>query len=113
MAIVIVVNKLKGFEADIPGVEIITAKTYISDPKYIQAKNAKVFNICRSFAYQSTGYYISLMAMARGHKVLPDVTTIQDTKTQAIIRFKAEELKDLMRRSLADIKETEFELDIF
>jgi glutathione synthase/RimK-type ligase-like ATP-grasp enzyme len=112
MAIVIVVNKLQDFEADIPGVEIITSKTYLSDPKYIRMKNAKVFNICRSFAYQNTGYYISLLATARGHKVMPDITTIQDTKTQAIIRFRSDDLKGLMAKSFNDVKEEELSVDI-
>ena len=81
MATIVVVNHLKDFPENIPGVETVTAKSYLTDPQYSAIKGARVFNLCRSYSYQSTGYYISLLAMARGHKVMPDITTIQDTKT--------------------------------
>ena len=29
---------------------------------------AKVFNLCRSYRYMSSGYYVSLLAGARGHR---------------------------------------------
>ena len=38
----------------------------------------KILNLARSYAYQSLGYYCSLLAEARGHKVVPAVTTILD-----------------------------------
>ncbi|RYD73150.1 MAG: hypothetical protein EOP53_20645, partial [Sphingobacteriales bacterium] len=112
MAIIVVVNHLKDFPGEIPGVEAVTAKSYLTEPKYSAQKNARVFNLCRNYSYQSTGYYISLLAMARGHKVMPDITTIQDTKTQSIIRIKSEELGELIQKSLAGIEEKDFELDI-
>ena len=113
MAIIVVVNKLKDFIAEIPDVEIITAKSYLSDEKYAEAKNAKIINLCRSYSYQSTGYYISLLAAARGHKVIPDITTIQDTKTLSIIRIKSEEFYELIQKSLAKISSEEYILKIF
>ncbi len=112
MAIIVVVNHLKDFPEEIPGVETVTAKSYLTEPKYSAMKNARVFNLCRNYSYQSTGYYISLLAMARGHKVMPDITTIQDTKTQSIIRIKSEELDELIQKSLAGKEGKEYELDI-
>lgn len=113
MAVVVVVNQLKDFQAEIPGVEVVTVKDYLSDPSCIKIKSARVFNLCRSFRYQSAGYYISLLAAARGHKVMPDITTIQDTKTQSIIRLKSEEMDELIQKTLEGIKGKEFTLDIY
>src|SRR5687768_4188496 len=113
MTKIVVVNKLKDFQAEIPGVEIITAKTYLSDPRFIDLKSAKVYNICRSYRYQGDGYYISLLAKARGHKVIPDITTIQDSKTQSIIRIKSEEMHELIEKSLAGVEGEKFELHIY
>ncbi|MGZ5302754.1 MAG: RimK family protein, partial [Bacteroidia bacterium] len=112
MAIIVVVNHLKDFPEKIPGVETVTAKSYLTDPQYSDMKSARVFNLCRNYSYQSTGYYISLLAMARGHKVMPDITTIQDSKTQSIIRIKSEELDELIQKTLAGIDAKEYELDI-
>jgi glutathione synthase/RimK-type ligase-like ATP-grasp enzyme/uncharacterized protein YbcV (DUF1398 family) len=113
MAILVVVNNPKDFSEEIDGVEVISAKSYLSDDSYQQLKGVRVFNLCRSFSYQSTGYYISLLAAARGHKVIPDITTIQDTKTQSIIRIKSEELHELIQKSLEPLKVKEFEFDIY
>src|SRR5438093_1090463 len=113
MKILAVVNSLKDFSAGIEGVEVVTAKKYLSDPKYLQMKGVKVFNLCRSFNYQGAGYYISMLAAARGHKVIPDITTIQNTKTQSIIRIKSEELDELIQRTLAPVKTKKFEFDIY
>jgi len=113
VAIIVVVNKLKDFTAEIPEVEIITAKTYLSEQKYAEVRNAKIINLCRSYSYQSTGYYISLLAAARGHKVIPDITTIQDTKTLSIIRIKSEEFSELIQKSLSKVTAEEFVIKIF
>jgi glutathione synthase/RimK-type ligase-like ATP-grasp enzyme len=113
MATLVVVNKRKDFEAEIPGVQVVTAKEYLTHKEYTGMRGSRVFNLCRSYSYQSTGYYISLLAAARGHKVMPSIATIQDTKTQAIIRLKSEELNDLIQKSLASADASEYELDIF
>jgi len=92
---------------------VVAAKEYITDPSYSELKAAKVFNLCRSYRYQSLGYYVSLLASARGHKPFPDVTTIQDMKTQSIIRVASDELDGLIQSSLAPIQSPEFVLSIY
>ena len=37
-----------------------------------------VVNLCRSYRYRSKGYYVSLVADARGHRVLPAVETLEE-----------------------------------
>jgi glutathione synthase/RimK-type ligase-like ATP-grasp enzyme len=112
MATLVVVNKTKDFEADIPGVQIVTAKEYLTNKEYSGMRGSRVFNLCRSYSYQSTGYYISLLATARGHKVMPNIATIQDTKTQAIVKLKSEELTEIIQSTLSAIKKPEYEMDI-
>ena len=57
------------------GVEVVSARSYISDTHYNRMRGAKIFNLCKSYRYQSLGYYVSLLAEARGHKPLPSITT--------------------------------------
>jgi len=37
-----------------------------------------VVNLCRSYRYRSKGYYVSLVADARGHRVLPPIEALEE-----------------------------------
>src|SRR5690606_19339733 len=53
------------------------------------------------------------LAEARGHRPLPDVMTIQDLKSQAMMRLVSGELDDLIQSSLARIQSKMFTLSIY
>ncbi|MCC5942709.1 MAG: RimK family protein [Balneolaceae bacterium] len=110
---IVVVNNPKNWPLDIPGGEVISAKDYVTDPVYTNLRNVKVFNLCRSYRYQTIGYYVSLLATARGHKPFPDVLTIQDLKSQTIIRIVSEELDELIQKSLKPIQGSYFIMSIY
>ncbi len=82
------------------GIEPVAARIYLTDAAYSSRKGEKIFNICQSFRYQSIGYYVSLLAEARGHKPVPNITTIQDMKSVGIIRLASDELDDQIRKQL-------------
>lgn len=109
----IVVNNPKNWPLDIPGVDVISAKSYITAPSFISLKSLKVYNLCRSYRYQSLGYYVSLLANARGHKPFPNVLAIQDIKSQSIIRIVSDELNQLIQKSLKPIQTDKFTLSIY
>jgi glutathione synthase/RimK-type ligase-like ATP-grasp enzyme len=109
----IVVDSLKTWPLKIPDVPIIAARDYLTEPQYSEMRNLKVFNLCRSYRYQSTGYYVSLLATARGHKAFPSIMTIQDMKTVSIVRIVAEDLEDVMERNLRPVKTKKFTLSIY
>jgi len=113
MSILIVVNDPKDWPLNIPDVEIMAARNYLTDLRYSEMRGARVFNLCRSYRYQATGYYVSLLAVARGHKPFPHITTIQDLKSQTIIKIASEELDRVIQRSLASIKSREFVLSVY
>ncbi len=113
MPILIVVSNPKDWKLNIPGVEVVSNKSYLTDPHYLNLKNARVFNLSRSYRYQSNGYYVSLLAVARGHKPLPSVSAIQDMKSPAVIKIISEELEDVIQKSLSDLKSRNFTLSIY
>src|SRR5690606_13026571 len=76
-------------------------------------RNYRVFNLCRSYRYQTSGYYVSLLAAARGHKPIPSLATIQEMKTKAFVKITSDNLDSLVQKSLADIKSDTFELSIY
>ncbi len=97
----------------IDGLDIVGARDYLTDPTYSERRRLRVYNLCRSFKYQSVGYYVSLLAEARGHHPLPDVATIQDLKSLSHVRLISEELDDLVQRSLAPIGSDSFTLSVY
>ncbi|MFZ5524781.1 MAG: RimK family protein [Pseudomonadota bacterium] len=113
MSNLIVVNNPRDWPLDIPDVTIVPARAYLSDPSYGSDRNVRVFNLCRSYRYQTLGYYVSLLAEARGHKPLPRVNTIEDLESRNMVRLLTEGLDDLIAKSLAPIKSDTFELSIF
>ena len=113
MHILIVVNDPEDWTLSVPGVELVAARAYLTDPRYTQLRQVRVFNLCRSYRYQSVGYYVSLLAEARGHRPLPSVTTIQDMKLQTLARLYSDELDDLIQKSLAPIRSDQFTLSIY
>lgn len=113
MQIIVVVSHREDWPLEIPDVEVVDAKTYIAKYSYETVKNAKVFNLCRSYKYQSLGYYVSLLATARGHKPQPDLITIQDFKSPTIIRIVSDELDDIIQSSLKSIHSDKFVLSIY
>jgi len=78
MSILIVVDNPRDWPLDIPGVSVVSARAYLTDPAFGEDHSVKAFNLCRSYRYQSLGYYVSLLAEARGHKPLPRVSTMED-----------------------------------
>lgn len=98
---------------DVPGVEVVAARAYLTDERFSRLRRARVHNLCRSYRYQSTGYYVSLLAEARGHRPRPDVPTLQDMKSQAVLRVVSDELDGRIQKSLAHIKGDRFELSVY
>jgi glutathione synthase/RimK-type ligase-like ATP-grasp enzyme len=92
---------------------VTSARAYLSDPAYSEDRSTKIFNLCRSYGYQSTGYYVSLLAAARGHKPLPDINTIQDLKSQYVIKAISEEFEEQIHKAFRRIRSKSFILSIY
>ena len=113
MPSLIVVDDPADWPLELPGAELVPARAYLTDRRYIGLRGAKVYNLCRSYRYQSLGYYVSLLAEARGHKPLPSVTTVQDLKSPKMVRVISEELDQLVQKSLAPLQSKEFVLSVY
>lgn len=111
--ILIIVDDPRNWPLEIEGARLIAARDYISDPHYLNLRRVKIFNLCRSYRYQSLGYYASLLAAARGHRVLPGIGALQDLKSPSIIRFVSEELDALIQKSFKALRSETFTLSIY
>jgi len=113
MSVLIVTDNPQRWPLLIPGVAVVSGREYLTDPRYNEDRTAKVFNLCRSYKYQTVGYYVSLLAEARGHRPLPNVTTIQDLKSQQVVRTLSEEVDDVIQRALRPLHSGSFTLSIY
>ena len=109
----IIVTRLEDWPLDLPGVEKLTAREYLTQPAWSALRSARVYNLCRSYRYQTNGYYVSLLAAARGHKPLPAINTIQDFKSRSVVRLALAELGRLVEQSLKPLHSNEFVLSIY
>jgi glutathione synthase/RimK-type ligase-like ATP-grasp enzyme len=98
---VILVDSPKDFpNADTPH-KVITTKDYLARSNLFRGTRPKIINLSRSFAYQSRGYYSSLLAEARGHRVIPSVETMVDLGTRQLYAQALPELDDALMKALA------------
>jgi glutathione synthase/RimK-type ligase-like ATP-grasp enzyme len=109
----IIVENPDHWKFTLEDVEVVTPARYISDEQYQEAKGLKVINLCKSYQYQSLGYYVSLLAEARKHKVLPGISTIQDLRFPSILREDLQDFDDLIQTSFKNEKQDKVEFDIY
>jgi glutathione synthase/RimK-type ligase-like ATP-grasp enzyme len=109
----LVLDDPKEWPLHIDGVEVCSAKSYLTCDDPGKKRGVRVYNLCKSYRYQTLGYYVSLLASARGHKPIPSVSTIQELKSKPILKTVTEELDQLIQKSLHDLKTSDFTLSIY
>jgi glutathione synthase/RimK-type ligase-like ATP-grasp enzyme len=57
---------------------MMTTRDYVLQPRLLSGSRPKIINLARNYNYQTDGYYASLLAEARGHRVIPSVETMLD-----------------------------------
>lgn len=110
---IIIVRNPKNWNLDIEGVKVISSRTYITDPEYQDLKNVRIFNLSNSYQYQKMGYYVSLLASARDHRVIPNVTTLRDFSSLALIRSLSGYIDDDIQANLKHVENNKISLFIY
>lgn len=113
MAHLIVVSDKKDWRFPNSEVEVVVADDYLAKGEAWDRPRTKVINLCRSHRYQRTGYYVSLLAEARGHRPIPTVGTLQELRSPAVIKSVAADLDDLVQKALGPLTADTFELSVY
>jgi len=94
---VILVDHARDFpNAETPHKVIITSD-YLARPKLFSGGGrAKIINLSRSYNYQSKGYYASLLAEARGHRVIPSVETMLELRERKLYEQSLPDLQEAL-----------------
>jgi glutathione synthase/RimK-type ligase-like ATP-grasp enzyme len=114
---IILVENPTDWKPHFPKLPVVAAKDYLAKPEYSSGRNLRVLNLCRSYRYLSVGYYCSLLAEARRHRVIPSVRTLNDLSRKSIYSLDIEDMDDHVQQVLGKPRPgftaTAFELDIY
>jgi glutathione synthase/RimK-type ligase-like ATP-grasp enzyme len=83
--------------------KIITNRDYLAHPALFKGQRPKVINLSNSYAYQSRGYYASLLASSRGHRVIPTVETMIDLSEKKLYEASLPELEQMLNRARKEL----------
>lgn len=98
--LIILVDDRADWAAYYPTDDLMTAQQYLTASQHLEGKPMQVINLCRSFKYLGSGYYCSLLAEARGHRVIPSVRTLNDLSHKSIYSLDTADLDSLINKVL-------------
>ena len=84
--VLILLDNLSEWKPYYPTESIINASEYLQH-KAAEINPILVINLCSEINYNSDGYYCSLLAQARGHKVIPSAEVLNKLESGAGIRM--------------------------
>lgn len=97
----VIVDKTDAWTGDLPDLPVLSARDYLSASAGSEKKRLRVINLCRNYEYLGLGYYCSLLAEARGQRVVPSVRTIQDLSRRSIYGGIADDLENVVERAFS------------
>ena len=98
----IIVERKEDWTSYYPSEDVVTAQEYLELPiDDDTGKRVQVINLCRHYKYLRHGYYCSLLAEARGHKVIPSVRTISELARKSLYSLVLEDLDRTLDKALA------------
>ncbi|WP_092412177.1 RimK family protein [Pseudomonas sp. NFACC07-1] len=99
--VVIIVERKEDWASYFPSDDVMSAQEYLEQPLESEAgKRVQVINLCRSYKYLGHGYYCSLLAEARGHKVIPSVRTISELTRKSLYSLALDDLDKALDKAL-------------
>lgn len=101
----IVVDRLTDLPPSLEGLPVMTTRDYIQRPRAAGRQPPKVLNLSRDYGYQTLGYFCSLLAEARGHKIVPSVTTMLELRRRNFYAYALPDLEELLNRTLRRLAE--------
>ncbi len=91
-----VVERAELWPHEIPGTDFTVASRYLAGAPYESGAYDKVYNLCDSVRYQGQGFYVSMIAEARGHQPVPNLRTVEDMGSKPVYDLLAQEMEPLV-----------------
>ncbi|WP_045883204.1 RimK family protein [Pseudomonas chlororaphis] len=100
--LLIIVERKEDWASYFPCEDVLSAQEYLEQNRVTPpGKRVQVINLCRSYKYLGHGYYCSLLAEARGHKVIPSVRTISELTRKALYGLALDDLDKTLEKALS------------
>jgi glutathione synthase/RimK-type ligase-like ATP-grasp enzyme len=113
LSAILVTENVRRWPMRFEGAEVVAARDYLVGSAWAGRRGLRVYNLCRTYGYQTLGYYVSLLAAARGHRPFPTVETLQDLRLSPVVRLVSEQLEELIQKSLSRLIGARFELSVY
>ena len=113
MKAILVIENTRRWPLEVEGAEVVSARDYLVSDEWSARAGLRVYNLCRTYGYQTLGYYVSLLAAARGHRPFPTVETLQDLRLAPVVRLVSDQLDALIQKSLGRLKGKRFDLSLY
>lgn len=78
----------------------VTMREYVTDPSRYNQRNQRVVNLSGDLGYMDLGYYVSLLAEARGQKVVPTVATILGLSRKTLYSVELPDMNAALRECI-------------
>lgn len=108
---ILVINDDINLEA-ITDCPVFSAKEYLSNPDFSRSSSYHVLNFCTTYQTHSTGYYVSLLATARNHRIIPSAMTFKDSTNPIIAQSILDEIQHYLFDALKNNHANHFELTV-
>ena len=92
---------------------VLGARQYIAGSHDTPRGTIKAINLSRSYRYLGVGYYVSLLAEARGHRIIPSVRTMLDLSRKTIYQLETEALDEALGRQLKRREEDRIDFSLY
>jgi glutathione synthase/RimK-type ligase-like ATP-grasp enzyme len=80
--------------------KVLRVRDYLANPRLFMARRPNIINLARSYAYQSNGYYASLLAEARGHRIVPTAQSMVELSRKTLYAQALPELNAALTRDI-------------
>lgn len=113
MTALLVIENTQRWPLRLENAQVVSARDYLVGGEWNERRGLRVYNLCRTYGYQTLGYYVSLLAAARGHRPIPTVETLQDLRLAPVVRLVSKQIEERIQRDLVRLKGSRFELSIY
>jgi glutathione synthase/RimK-type ligase-like ATP-grasp enzyme len=100
---IILVNSCKDFKVRNAEQRLMNFAEYVAGDDAQSNSRTRIINLCRRYGYRSEGYYCSLLAEARGQKVIPSLQTLSNLSQHSLYSIQFQDLSESMYRQLDEV----------
>lgn len=100
--VLLVVDDLQDWSPYFPSERVIGFDEYLAFDSSAKQR-VRVINLCKSYSYLKQGYYCSLLAEAKQHKVIPSVRVLNDMDNPSLYQLDLGRVSGVITKSLKNV----------